>query len=416
MPIGNVSRYNPIVSQYVKQVAKPKAYVNIPAPAPPKFAPKLEISPNKPAGNAPNIIAAQSAGFKYRAPTETVNEYRKSVLAAVAPAAVASAAPQRPAAEESSQDYSQDYSDPGFQEQGQAPQAQEDSGESEDRAQTEDFREEQEGRREEESAEEYEEYEEEESPAQEDEATFYGEDIPVSSYMHNGYLTCTTVRYTPWGILPNSITAKMKNSQLPNGPVNFGADPMADRAITEAKRRLVGSTLDEQQRLAAESLVLRARCGDQNAMAIISLVAQNSKKSPRAYTAYQHIQKYIDMHPVSDSPFGVDAPQSVGTNEPSLNRAAVHFANNGPLNKARINDMLDTFVPSNQKRKVVTFGIVSFALDEAEWDKYKDQLDKLGKALLDLGRAMGFGRAIQIVRSNGPISAVSKKASWELGE
>jgi len=200
---------------------------------------------------------------------------------------------------------------------------------------------------------------------------------------------------------------------LPNGPIDYGTHPVVDRAIQEAKSRLVTASVDEQQKLAAESLVLRSRCGDQNAMAIISLVAQNAKKNPRAHNAYLHIRHYIDNHPVGEnSSFGAESDVKV----PTLNRAAVHLANSGPLNKARVNDMLDTFVPSGNKRKIVTFGFMSFALDESELEKHKEQLNKLGKALLDFGRALGVGRAIQIVRSNGPISSLSNKASWELGE
>jgi hypothetical protein len=57
----------------------------------------------------------------------------------------------------------------------------------------------------------------------------------------------------------------------------------------------VGSELEQ----AAESLVKRARMGDQNAMAMIDMVRRNAPTVPAARVSYGLMKAYIEAHPVS---------------------------------------------------------------------------------------------------------------------
>lgn len=77
-------------------------------------------------------------------------------------------------------------------------------------------------------------------------------------------------------------------------------------------------------RVAAESLVVRARAGDQNAIAMITRVRESVPRSRRAALAYEALRDYVAKHPIVKSGFGavLDAIET-----PSAMRALVESSN-----------------------------------------------------------------------------------------
>lgn len=57
-------------------------------------------------------------------------------------------------------------------------------------------------------------------------------------------------------------------------------------------------------RAAAESLVVRSRAGDQNAIAMIMRIRASVPRSRRAAVAYEALRDYVSKHPVAEAGFG----------------------------------------------------------------------------------------------------------------
>ena len=242
---------------------------------------------------------------------------------------------------------------------------------------------------------------------------FGAESSPIACYVQRNCLSCVALdNSSGLGIVPLTMTVKLPSS-YPDGPVNPGSNPEIDSAIALARKALNNTSIQEKQRMAAQSLVDRARCGDQNAMAIIALVAQNAKTSQRAAMAQSYIQAYIKANPVKeDGSFGTEPNDG----ETSVSRTAVRLANSPPLTKKRILNMVNVFGGARtRKRKLLAHGMTKFGADP-QVEELRGRLDAVEKALLDFGRAIGLGRAIQIVRQNGRIAAISPAAAWEHGE
>lgn len=55
---------------------------------------------------------------------------------------------------------------------------------------------------------------------------------------------------------------------------------------------------------AAESLVVRSRAGDQNAIAMIMRIRESVPRSRRAALAYEALREYVRRNPVSETRFG----------------------------------------------------------------------------------------------------------------
>lgn len=64
------------------------------------------------------------------------------------------------------------------------------------------------------------------------------------------------------------------------------------------------SSAAARMRAAAESLVVRARAGDQNAIAMIMRIRESVPRSRRAAAAYEMVREYVSKHPVVEAGFG----------------------------------------------------------------------------------------------------------------
>ncbi len=130
----------------------------------------------------------------------------------------------------------------------------------------------------------------------------------ASAFVRKGRLCVIGVAETDYGPVPFSFSESVTSA--PEGPVDFGGD-LAESSQDRARfnRKKTKAKVDiAQVRLAVESVVLRARQGDQNAMALLRQVAINAKRGfHRAKFALKIATDYIKKHPIGTGPsFGVE--------------------------------------------------------------------------------------------------------------
>jgi hypothetical protein len=178
----------------------------------------------------------------------------------------------------------------------------------------------------------------------------------------------------------------------------FGEKKAASKALPAPAPKVAGE-LDN----AAESLVKRARLGDQNAMAIIDLVGKNAKKGvPAAIQARKLIASYIQSHPVDG--------HTVINGESSVSRAAAHIANGQTVTHKSVVGALARF-STDPERGAFLHGM-RFPKKHTPRE-YGSKVELAHRA----GRAMALAGKIQNVRQPGSrISAFDPVVGWELGE
>ncbi len=174
---------------------------------------------------------------------------------------------------------------------------------------------------------------------------------------------------------------------------------------------------------AAESLVRRARHGDQNAMGMIAMVRDHASNGvAQAKSAYAAIRQYIAKNP----------SQSVGMAkfgfEPRITVRAVKLANGPNLTAQRIGAMGSMF-GAEGNQAVFVIGVEGWRKPRGvNGDRYPNDVNKvsvgvelpgsgMNKKILDASWDTGMARAIQLVRlPNTKITPFSPMAGWELGE
>jgi len=167
---------------------------------------------------------------------------------------------------------------------------------------------------------------------------------------------------------------------------------------------------------AAESLVKRARYGDQNAMAIIDLVGKNAKKGvPAAVKARALIAAYIQRNPVVGAEVETTVPMLASSHngmhgEASVKRAATHIADGAKVTHASIMGALSRFSTEPEKGAFL-HGVKHPA--QITPSEYGSKIELAHRA----GRAMALAGKIQNVRRPGSrITAFDPVVGWELGE
>lgn len=123
----------------------------------------------------------------------------------------------------------------------------------------------------------------------------------ASAYVQDGRLYVMGVKSTPIGTVPFSYQGAVDGS-VPDGPIDLFSKEHPEtvlKAVEEAKRPIMSAVAGEAMKMGAESLVERSRSGDQNAMAILTLVAENAEKgNKRAKHALKLVKDYIGKHPM----------------------------------------------------------------------------------------------------------------------
>jgi len=148
-----------------------------------------------------------------------------------------------------------------------------------------------------------------------------------------------------------------------------------------------------------ESVVRRARNGDQNAMALIALVRDNAKTGhPKAQETFTLLQEYIRTNPVG----GVASYPRIGIDHTYPDAVAL---SHGPLlTNPRIGKLLTRF--GGQDQHAIRFGIEN-----------RHTLHAAQHQGVRMGRILAHARRLQAVRM--PHSSLSKfdhRVGWELGE
>lgn len=218
----------------------------------------------------------------------------------------------------------------------------------------------------------------------------------------------------------------------------------------------------------AASYVRRARAGDENAMAMLARIGDESRRgNKRAAAAFVAMKDYIDRNPAQPFTLGaesaiiVDTPASLvrqsaevlalpppakvdrEKSKPTLPRgifdklfdpedfaltvvracgyrnglpaAAVVLAG-GPLLTKPVVQQIGASSFGSDESTATFFHGVKFSGEES-WNEVAPHLDPPLRRCLAIGQCVGRARRIQAVRmAKSPISAYSEVAGWELGE
>lgn len=205
------------------------------------------------------------------------------------------------------------------------------------------------------------------------------------------------------------------------------------------------------------AIVVRARAGDQNALATILKVGESARAGgSRAMAAFNTIKHYIEAHPATEFVLGADAPAVMDTPDapivkapdPELRKptlpqgifdrifdpeyfalciiracgyrhglpaAATILAAGPPLTAPVIAHIGNSQFQSDESTATFFHG-VRFC-GEDNWRQIAPQLDPPLRRCLAIGQCVGRARKLQMVRQPGSrIGAYSEVAGWELGE
>lgn len=237
---------------------------------------------------------------------------------------------------------------------------------------------------------------------------------PASSHVHNGIMHTAVIACTPSGCNVVITRVKAENADQ-DGLVNFNGDnpEWLEKAIQKTNIAVYKKLKSEAPKKHIASLVNRARAGDQNAMAIISLASQRAKAGDE--TAKRSVALMHDY--IRDNPATGEMGFELAAAKPSRDklRAMIVFANGPPLNNQRLNVLLQQ-LPSDNHRQLFSYGISNFRTTK-DTKMAEKKLDAFSKTVLDLGQTIGEARAVQMVRlPNSSISKFNPMIGWELGE
>jgi chemotaxis protein histidine kinase CheA len=245
-----------------------------------------------------------------------------------------------------------------------------------------------------------------------------GRRMPISCVFLNGRLYCTTAHATPWGVVALSGSVEAKGR--PNGPADFGSDPAAERVATKMGEAMLSRAEQQKITMAAESLAERARCGDQNAMAMIAEVRKNAGRNERARVALAALKAYVTKHPVPlhqldqmggelDGP-ARDPSRFPLSRERTTERAAVALANAAPMSRDHVKHMVSTFCGGDETRARLLLAGVSRP------DKpLGPHAPGSAQSLYDLGRSIGRARRLQQARDpETSLAVLGPSVAWEL--
>ncbi len=147
----------------------------------------------------------------------------------------------------------------------------------------------------------------------------------------------------------------------------------------------------------AESVVRRARNGDQNAMALIALVRDNAKAGyPQAQAAFTVMERYVRANPVTAAMHG-------GEEVDECYADAVALSHGAPLSNPRIGALFAGF--GAEEQLAIRHGMTHGARPGER------------NSFVRMGRILAEARRIQAVRQpDSSLSQFDSRVGWELGE
>jgi hypothetical protein len=263
------------------------------------------------------------------------------------------------------------------------------------------------------------------------------QDLAITGYVFAGKLCLLGIAKTPFGPIPLSTRVNI-GSEIPDGPVDFASIPEpAQPALERAHNDIIDKLQFETMRASAESVVERARAGDQNAMAMIVMIREAAGKgSKRAVLALDMLKETIRKNPI-ESRMGEERPQydpakglvvrvkrasmqsdpysyslSIATYLPSASHditTIVMLANGPLLYRKKIFEIASSFGSEETGR--------TFLAGTLWQHRAPAHLDEQARKIFDAGRCIGIARSIQGIRCNGvPLKTLSPRVAWELGE
>lgn len=253
----------------------------------------------------------------------------------------------------------------------------------------------------------------------------FADNSQISSYVKHGNLYIFGLINSKFGYVPFTYRCKTPDD-VRDGPVNFGSEglPKSFDDISEKIQKGVIKEIDSNIiKLGAESLVIRGRNGDQNALAILMHIRENALKGDvKAKKGLRAVKLYIKENPNNNDSFSGDSlivkelpkhlnsdtdryssstalfgPVSISFSTPE--NIAVIFCNGTKITKFKIQSLIEKLNPSYRRSFI------------------KGLNNKGNRSPANmLGRIIRYAKSVQMVRSGAPIKVLSKTASWELGE
>lgn len=266
--------------------------------------------------------------------------------------------------------------------------------------------------------------------------------MEANAYIENNCVCIVGVFQSNMGPIPFACKTLIEGEdQFADGPINLAGEipPPIEAALSANHDKALFQVQKGTMEVSARDIVLRARAGDQVAMADIikgkELAARGSKQ---AKFGLRLIAEYIKKHPINKPTFSGDKKPSTvlgtiqrassGTNlhyatvivalvpnagDKSLNDIAVTVANGPALTNQRLKEVTHV-ITSGECRKAFAYGLKN---DSGKIKALAKSMNPECLCAMQTGYALGVARRIQAVRdSNVPISVLSKRVAWELGE
>jgi len=138
--------------------------------------------------------------------------------------------------------------------------------------------------------------------------------IKASAYVKQGRLIIIGVAQLRIGPVPFTYDCVVPEG-TPEGPLDLnqkGSETL-EQCLTDAEKGIRKRIQKGAIKVGAENLVLRARQGDQNALAMLMAIRKNAKaKVPKALVAFKAVKEYIEDHPpTEDVRFGYEIKKNM---------------------------------------------------------------------------------------------------------
>jgi hypothetical protein len=268
----------------------------------------------------------------------------------------------------------------------------------------------------------------------------------ASAYVHEGNLIIIGLAKTKDGVVPFCHRRRLRG-EAPDGPVVFGSElpPAVQEGLNRADGPITWQIEKEAMRSAAESLVERARNGDQNAVAIIIEVRKNAQAGKqKAKIAYSLLKDYITNNPNGQqhhtfrgesqvkfkSPIGAlriasqkvkDAYEYAATVSSHIeavgptfegSEQAANVLADGPAVTDELLASVQNSLPSGKEAFKVG---VKASRHKRQIADIAKKVSKEEKRCLQIGYVLGVARSIQMVRLDEvPCAILSPDVGWEL--
>lgn len=231
------------------------------------------------------------------------------------------------------------------------------------------------------------------------------------------------ITLTDVGPLPFSFDCPVPEG-TPDGPVDVGAEnPQLKETLDHAKQ-MVGKQLSKKRlRVEVEHLVLRARNGDQNAMAMLIGIKDAAQKGhPVARRSLAAVHHFIENHPVDETEFSGESEKETAV---TLSRH-IDIASNPDQYCIAVFTLLP-YVDQDKAVTIIADGplvdkrLTEIVLEALESDEDKEQFQKGFSGTISpmseagkLGKVFRKARQLQAGR-HGRFDLFCPMVAWELG-